>query len=488
MTEQTRTPDRGREADPARPGQDAGSTLKKNAISLPGATAMGVAFIAPAAGMAFVPQIVASHAGASVPFLYLVATLACLCIAYTIGQFARAVSSAGSFYTFNSLGLGTAAGFFSGWLLMIGYLTAFPQNMLAFGYSLSSVLQTHAGVNVPWWIFAGLATILVTGIAIRGLGLSVRVDLTLIGIEVLVLLGLAITIIAKGGAEGNTAAVFTPSASGHVSSGLLFGLVFAFLTLVGFESSATVAEETRDAHRNIPRAMMSAVGLTGLFFLLITYALTIGFGRNHSNQFASAALPLDTLAQRYIGTSYAIIIDIGVIISAFAVSLAAGNGLVRVIFAMSRDRLLPAKLSEVSPKRRTPAVAITTVGIISLILEFSLGGAFGPYPTAYAYLGTLGGLAVIILYVLVGISLVAYMLRQRRAEFHFVKHVMVPVAGSIVGALAVYGSLHPFPQGVYLYLILGFFAYALVGAVIAAWLRRTHPAMLSRLGRAAVSD
>jgi amino acid transporter len=489
MTEQTHTPATGgTQARPARPPKAAGGALRKNAISLPGATAMGVAFIAPAAGMAFVPQIVASHAGASVPFLYLVATLACLCIAYTIGQFARAVSSAGSFYTFNSLGLGTVAGFFSGWLLLIGYLTAFPQNMLAFGYSLSSVLKQHAGINVPWWMLAGLATVLVTSIAIRGLGLSVRVDLTMIGIEVLILVGLAATIVIKGGAQGNTAAVFTPSASGHVSSGLLFGLVFAFLTLVGFESSATVAEETRDAHRNIPRAMMSAVGLSGLFFLFITYALTIGFGRDHSDQFASAALPLDTLAQRYIGNSYAIIIDIGVIISAFAVSLAAGNGLVRVMFAMSRDRLLPAKLSTVSKKRRTPAIAILTVGIISLVLEFSLGGAFGPYPNGYAYLGTLGGLAVIILYVLVGISLVVYMRRQRRSEFHFVKHVMIPLAGSIVGAIAVYGSLHPFPTGVYLYLIIGFIAYALAGLIIAVWLRRNHPSMLTRLGRAAVAD
>jgi amino acid transporter len=473
-------------ADPERPVEAKGSTLRKNAISLPGATAMGVAFIAPAAGMAFVPQIVASHAGAAVPFLYLLAILACLCVAYTIGQFARAVSSAGSFYAFNSRGLGTRAGFLSGWLLMIGYLTAFPQNMLAFGYSLSSVLKQHTGLFIPWWMFAGVATVLVTWIAIRGLGLSVRVDLTLIGIEVVILTGLAAVIIAKGGAEGQSAAVFTPGASGHVSSGLLFGLVFAFLTMVGFEASATVGEETRDAHRNIPRALLAAVGLSGVFFLFITYALTIGFGRHHADQFASSALPLDDLAHRYIGNGYAIVIDLAVIVSAFAVSLAAGNGLVRVMFAMSRDRLLPARLSTVSVKRQTPAFAIVTVGIISLVLEFSLGGAFGPYPQAYAYLGTLGGLAVIILYVIVGISLVTYMRRERRAEFHPVKHVMIPLAGSIIGGLAVYGSLVPFPTGVYRYLIVGFFAYALAGVVIAEWLRRTHPAMLTRLGTAAV--
>jgi amino acid transporter len=360
--------------------------------------------------------------------------------------------------------------------------------MLAFGYSLTSVLKTHAGITIPWYVFAGAATILITAIAIRGLGLSVRVDLTLIGIEVVVLLILAIVVIARGGAEGNTASVFTPAPTGHVSSGLLFGLVFAFLTLVGFESSATVAEETRDAHRNIPRAMLGSVSIVGIFFLLITYALTIGYGPHHADKFAASPLPLDDLAHRYLGNSYAIVVDIAVIVSAFAVSLAAGNGLVRVIFAMSRDRLLPARLSAVHPKRNTPAAAILTVGILSLVLEFGLGGAFGPYPQAYSYLGAIGGLPVIILYVFVGISLLLYMRRERRSEFHPVKHVMIPILGSAVGALAIYGSYHPLPSGVFLWLNLGFVAYAIVGIVLSLWLRRNHPAMMSRLGTAAAVD
>lgn len=443
---------------------------------------MGVAFIAPAAGMAFVPQIVASQAGAAVPFLYLFATLACLAVAYTIGQFARGISSAGSFYAFNSRGLGSVVGFFSGWVLLIGYLTALPQNMLAFGYSLSVILATHVGVSIPWWLFSGGATILVTWIAIRGLGLSVRVDLTLIGLEVIVLTILAVTIVLKGGAEGNTAVVFTPAPSGHVSSGLLFGLVFAFLTLVGFESSATVAEETRDAHRNIPLALLGSVGITGLFFLGVTYALTIGFGPHHADQFANSPLPLDTLAQRYIGTGFAVVVDLAVVVSAFAVSLAAGNGLVRVLFAMSRDGLLMSRFSTVSPRSHTPAFAILTVGIVSLVLEFALGGVFGPYPNAYAYLGALGGLSVIILYVIVGISLVAYTWRERRAEFHPVKHVMVPLGGSAMAALAIYGSYNPFPQGIYMYLNFGFLAYAIAGVLVATWLRNRHPAMLGVLG------
>lgn len=455
--------------------------LRKNAISLPGATAMGIAFIAPAAGMAFLPQIVAGQAGASVPLIYTVALLGCLAVAYTIAQFAKAISSAGSFYTFNAKGLGTSAGFVSGWLLIIGYLVAFPQNMLAFAYSLQSVISAHLGINIPWWIFAGLGTIGITAIALRGLGVSVKVDLTLIGIEVVILAILAVVIIERGGAEGNTLAVFSPQPTGHVSSGLLFGLVFAFLTLVGFEASATVAEETRDARRNIPRAMLMAVAASGIFFIFITYAITIGFGIHHADALANSALPLDTLAQRYIGGGFAVAVDVAVIVSAFAVALAAGNGLVRVLFAMSRDGMLPARLAHVHPRRHVPSVAIVAVGVLSLVIELGLGGAFGPYPEAYSYLGAVGGLPVLVLYMMVAVSLFIYIIRERRNEFNFFKHALIPFIGFVIAGTAIYGSYSPLPQGVFLYINLGVVVYAIVGIVVAVWLKRRGSTAMSKM-------
>jgi amino acid transporter len=460
--------------------------LRRNAISLPGATAMSIALIAPAAGMAFLPQIVAAHAGSTVPFSFLLATIGGVAIAYTVSVFARKFSSAGSFYTFNARGLGRGAGFFSGWLLFAGYLVFFPQNMLAFGYTLTSILQTHAGVDVPWWVFATAGTLVVAGLGIIGLGLSMRVDLTVIAFEVVILLILAVVIISRGGHSGNTLTVFNPAHAPAGFSGLAFGLIFALGGITGFESSATVAEETANPKRNIPRAMLYAVIGTGAFFVLISYALAIGFGANRGSVFAATALPLDTLSRSFIGSGYSIAVDVVVALSAFAVSIAAGNGAVRVIYAMAREGSLPKPLSRTS-SRKTPIVAVTAVAVASLALTLGLGAIVGPYPNAYSYLGAFGSLPVALLYVIVCISLMAYFARTRDPDFHPAKHVLVPLIGIVVAILPIYGSFNPLPTGAFLDVDLLLLTYTLIGIAITTYLARRRPDVMDRIGTVMVT-
>ncbi|HZH60085.1 MAG TPA: hypothetical protein VEY70_11025 [Metabacillus sp.] len=120
--------------------------LKKNAISLPGAIAMSIAIMAPAAGMMFVPQVVAQSAGSSVPLVYIIVLIGSIFVANTIVQFSKRISHAGSFFAYNSAGLGQTVGFLSGWLLMSGYFVFYPQNILVF-FS-SKILTQHLGINI----------------------------------------------------------------------------------------------------------------------------------------------------------------------------------------------------------------------------------------------------------------------------------------------------------------------------------------------------
>ncbi|MEE6165592.1 MULTISPECIES: APC family permease [unclassified Mycolicibacterium] len=456
--------------------------LRPNAISLTGATVVGVSLIAPAAGMAFLPQVVAAQAGAAVPLIYLVALIGSLCLGYTISQFAKWVPSAGSFFAFNSKGLGPSVGFFSGWMFLAGYFGGFPMNMLAFGNSLSAVLAKHLGVNVPWWVLTVGGTILITAIAVQGLGLSVRVDICMLALEALVIIVLAAVIVARGGAQGNTMSVFTPAATGGHAGSALFSLVFAFGTFVGFEGVTTVAEETRNPRRNIPRAVMGSVLVTGVFFIFVTYAITIGYGTDNIGALADDPLPLDTLAQRYIGENFSLLIDLAVILSAFAVALAAGNGLTRVIFAMARDGALPSLVGRVHRKHGTPYVALIAVGALSIVIGLVLGLAYGPYPEAYSYLGAFTGLPVLILYVLVSVALARYVWRDHRNDFNVIKHVLIPGVGAILAGAAIYGSYNPLPEGPFLWINLGFIAYLIVGAILAAWLKRRHPQRMQAFG------
>lgn len=460
------------------------SPLRRDAVSLPSAIAMGTALIAPAAGMAFVPQIVAGSSGATVPFSYLLATIGAFCVAFTVGTFASRFSSAGSFYTFNAIGLGKPAGFMSGWLLFAAYAVFFPQNMDSFGFVFHDILKTHAGISVPWYVFSIVAALLILVLAGIGIATSMRLDLLIIAGEVVVILGLTITIVVHGGNNGNTYQVFNPANTPKGFSGMAFGLIFALETITGFEASATIAEECKDAKRNIPLAVIGSVIASGLFFVFVTYALSIGFGLNHASQFASAGLPLDTLASRYIGANYAVVIDVVVMLSSFAVSVAAGNGAVRVVYAMAREGALPRRLSGISRARNTPIAAIVAVGAVTFALFLGVGLAVGPYPQGFSYLGAFGGLLISIVYISVCVSLIAYFLWRKRPGFRPVLHIVIPVIGIVIAALPIYGSLHPLPTGAYLTVDIILGCYIVLGLLIVAFLAARKPAVVEAIGRA----
>ena len=443
---------------------------------------MGTALIAPAAGMAFVPQIVAGSSGAAVPFSYLLATIGAFCVAFAVGSFASRFSSAGSFYTFNAIGLGKPAGFMSGWLLVAAYAVFFPQNMDSFGFVFHDILQAHAGLSVPWYVFSIAAGLLILMLAAIGIATSMRLDLLIIAGEVVVILTLAIIIVASGGASGNTAAVFNPAIAPKGFSGLAFGLIFALETITGFEASATIAEECKNAKRNIPRAVIGSVIAAGIFFVFVTYALTIGFGPGHAGRFAATGLPLDVLATRYVGGDYSIVIDVVVMLSSFAVSVAAGNGAVRVVYAMAREGALPRTLSRLSRTRSTPIPAIIAVGVVTFALFLGLGLTVGPYPQGFSYLGAFGGLLISIVYISICVSLIAYVVRHKGSGFRPVRDTVIPGVGIIISALPIYGSLHPLPTGAYLVVDILLGCYIVAGVLITIFLATRKPAVMEAIG------
>jgi amino acid transporter len=448
---------------------------------------MGTALIAPAAGMAFVPQIVAGSSGATVPFSYFLALVGAFCVAFAVGTFASRFSSAGSFYTFNAIGLGRRAGFMSGWMLFGAYAVFFPQNMDSFGFVFQDILKAHAGISVPWYVFSIAAGLLILILSAIGIATSMRLDLIIIAGEVLVILALAIVIVATGGNNGNTLQVFNPANTPKGFSGMAFGLIFALETITGFEASATIAEECKDAQRNIPRAVIGSVIAAGIFFVFVTYALTIGFGAGHASVFANTGLPLDVLAKRYIGADYAIVVDIVVMLSSFAVSVAAGNGAVRVVYAMAREGALPRPLSRINQTRRTPVAAIVAVGVVSFALFLGLGLAVGPYPQGFSYLGAFGGLLISIVYISICVSLIAYFVIRKGPRFRPLLHVGIPAVGVVIAALPVYGSLHPLPTGAYLVVDIVLACYLVAGLAVVIFLAARKPAIIEAIGRTMAS-
>src|SRR5260221_6829506 len=239
--------------------------LERNVLTVPNGIALAAAAMAPVIAVVLNAPAAGPVAGAALPLSFLLAFIACLLVGNSIVQCARHLPSAGSFYTFNSYGLGKTAGFFTGWLFWIGYAILAPGLFTALGAFAHDYIASTFNADVPWWIFSLIGLAIVVGLSIRSIKASVRVDLTLLIVEVLVFLLLAVIAIAKAGSN-NTPAVFTPSASPSGFSGVGLGVVFGILSFIGFDAAATLGEETRNLRRNMPLAVGGALVLVGIVY------------------------------------------------------------------------------------------------------------------------------------------------------------------------------------------------------------------------------
>lgn len=162
--------------------------------------------------------------------------------------------------------------------------------------TLGNFAQTFLGnlhVTLDWLPIALSAGVLIWIFAYSDIAVSASMTLILEGISILLILILTIVILVRGGASGSlTAQPFVPGNQPFSTIGL--AAVFGFLSLAGFEGTATLGEETRNPRRSIPLFILVAVVGTGLLYVLITYAQTIGFGTSNAGikAFGASTTPL----------------------------------------------------------------------------------------------------------------------------------------------------------------------------------------------------
>src|SRR5262249_28052843 len=176
-----------------------------------------------------------------------------------------------------------------------------------------------------------------------------------------------VVIIAKGGQGGNTLSVFDPS---ETSVNTVFnGILFAILLFVGFEAAASIAEEMHAPRDRIPVAVLGTVAVSALFFLLVCYAATIGFGKDAlaHNAWGGSPDAMGDLAQHYVGTWLSVLIDLAIILDALSLAIAIMVTSSRLLFALGRDRLLPQWLGTTS-RYNTPVSAIGVLGAWGIIV------------------------------------------------------------------------------------------------------------------------
>lgn len=408
-------------------------------------------------------------AGWNAALAVVVATLGVLSIGYVIVLYARRFAGAGAVYEYLThgahpwLGVLTAGFFFVGALFLGG-----GGIYLGLGILLDGFWTGHISDSGPaWWIWGMLALGIVLALNYRGVRVAVGAMLTFAAVSFVPMILLALIIIGKGGESGNTLSMFNPSETswfGTTGGGVLGGVLLGILLFVGFEAAASIGEESNDPHHSIPRAVLWTVGAAGAFFVLMAYAFSIGYGKSAVSEgaWAFSPGPVSEMATKYVGSWYATLLELVVILDAMALALAICVVIGRGFFALGRDGLVPSVFAKTS-RYNTPWVGnlMVAVGGIGLVVLTWIGGYMDRFQlpigengelvpifpndqfATFILSATIGSFAIELVYLILAVA--AFRLVPRAGNKPW-QYAVVAIA-VITPILGFYGALKPDPHG-----------------------------------------
>ncbi|OOG85256.1 hypothetical protein B0E41_08890 [Hydrogenophaga sp. A37] len=428
-----------------------GAHLKRS-LGFGDLVAFGLAYIAIVAPLTSLGFVWAASDGL-IASSFLVAAICMYFTALSYVTMSRAIPNAGSVYGFARRSLGHRLGFLAGWLILMDYLLvpALVFTLMAIGMALLAPALGLAG----WICVVALITL---GLNWCGIGTTSKINAFSVAMQcVIVTVVLVLTIMALNGGAGNGALTAQPFVGDrgihwpHVFSGASIA-VMAFL---GFDAISTLSEETRDSSDQglIGRAILTVLAVTSVLFVFIAWA--VGNLMPAIEMQDPGAAIFELLGQTVgpwasITLAWALAVVVG-----FTNTLPMVAGVSRVLFAMGRDRQLPATLGRVHGASGVPRVALVTATLVPMVTALVLRDRVEVLASMVS-LGALGG------FIMLHISVMVYFRHSDQRSVYF--HIVAPALGLMV-ALAVLLRMHPSA------LKMGA-VWLTMGMVYSAWLNR----------------
>lgn len=462
--------------------QKAGSEvrLRRNALSLSYIVASTLASIAPAMSFFFGFAVIVQGAGLAAPLTILIAMVMILFLTNTIAQFSRFTPSAGSFVTFTGKAFGPSAGAAISVFITFGYIVAASTIISIAGVWIAETLKVFCGISVHWAILTVLVAAATGWLVMRGVALSTFWSGVFFYFEAGLLIVGSILMLATH-PDLMTLAPFRFSNLKGGLAGLGAGFPLAVYLFIGWENSATLAEETNEPRQNIPRALITGTLAIGLFYIFLAYATTVGF-RMDAHALGASRLPfIDGLKAS--APALLIVAYIAGVTSILGSLIGLVNSQARILFNSGREGLLPEFLGKVHPQHQTPHVAMWVFLIITvaLILWFGLPGGVAPMDY-FGFAGTLGTIPIILTYMLTNLALPVYIIRCHRSELDILRHILLPMTGTLVMVFPLWGLIQPGqprPFNMFPWIALGVLALSAIYGIVIA---RLSPGLAGRIG------
>jgi APA family basic amino acid/polyamine antiporter len=320
------------------------------AIGLFGLTAIAVNGVI-GSGIFALPSTIASLVGTSSPVAYIIAALLIALIAACFAEAGSMFERTGGPYLYAREAFGSFIGFEVGWMFLLSRLTAAAAISNAFasylGYFWPPLASEAGRVTAITLLFAGLTWINLIGIRHSTRVVNVLTIAKLVPLLLFISVGLFFV-------DSSRYEFFAlPEMSSLQQAGL--ALIFAF---GGFENASIPTEEARDPRENLPVALLIAIALTTVLYILIQIV-----AQGTLPEIATDRTPLASAGRTFLGPAGAAIIAAGAVLSTSGSNSALALVGPRILYAFAEGGQFPAALARVHPRYRTPHIAVIVFAI-----------------------------------------------------------------------------------------------------------------------------
>jgi len=435
--------------------------LKHQVLSPLETLAQSISLIAPSTTPALTVPLVFGFAAAGAGLSYAIATAAIVLVALCVASFARESASPGSLYSYACGSLPPVFSAITAWALFFAYVMT-ASSVLGGFLNFSYVLLGNFGPHVPPLLLAVLAIAASMFVAYRDIRISARLMMAIEATSMfLIAVVIAITLWKHGLHLDTSQFLFR----GFSPKGVRLGVMLAIFSFVGFESATTLGSEARNPLKTIPRAVIFSALLSGIFFLVCVYGEVLGF-RGSPVSLGDSAAPFHYLSAQA-GISLAgKLIDVGVLVSMFAATLACVIASSRVMLLMAHQGLVHRRLQGIHAGSETPGIASVLTAVLAFVPVAVLAHRGVSGADIYGFMGTLSVFGFLTAYTLAAVALAVHLRRERRLT---VQGIALSTAAVLAMVAALLGNLFPVPDAPYRYFPYVYAAYLAV-ALLWYWL------------------
>nr|WP_279053380.1 APC family permease [Acinetobacter tandoii] len=312
-----------------------------------------------------------------VPTSYIIALVAILFTSVSYGHMIRRYPSSGSAYTYAQKSIHPNVGFMVGWSSWLDYLLSPMVNIVLAVIYLEALFP-----DVNHWVWVVGLTTLMTGVNLRGARFVANFNSLIVFVQLGVIAYFTWMVyqLLAGGVNADGTLVnakyqlwsLEPFWNEMTTVGaLITGATLLCFSFTGFDSLSSLAEETKDTEKTLPKAIFMTALFAGVIFIISTYFMQIYFPNDPKTYFEDVAATQPDILQAVGGVAFKTAVLYFAIVTVMASGISAHAGVSRLMYVMGRDGVINKKVfGHISPRTYTPSYNILIVGLVALTAGF----------------------------------------------------------------------------------------------------------------------